>query len=246
VGSFEAKVSARCMCVTTIFDLQLSFFNFIFVVVIRKPISSYTVDHQSRINNDGSTAKPQVCNPPLFHSLAWSCSGQTLAAGLGNGSIGIFAIENRNLVETGRITDGAHDSAVVSLTFPIFSVDSAERILCSAGSDGSIFFWDLGSVICLGWGDTEWGAAEGGGKGSNSNKSSTSDANITDLFAKSVSLDNQGNGKVIGKPTKLFGIPHGQKMNWVTQAATSGSSKKDVIFVADTSPDITCYTIPMR
>ena len=47
------------------------------------------------------------------------------------------------------------------------------------------------------------------------------------------------------KPRVLFDISHGEKINWVTPASSSSSyAYNDSIFVADTSTDITSYTIP--
>lgn len=222
--------------------------NYLFVscsTFHRKPISSFTFESPSAIQSDGrtsSSSKPQVCNPPLVHSLAWSYSGQSLAAGLGNGSIGIFAvIENRRLVQTGLLQEGAHDSSVVSVVYPNFSTNSAERIICSAGSDGSILFWDVGSMsTTFGWEDEEWD--EQGNDGSQKDSRGEQKA-VADVFAKSLGINKQqhDNGSLGGKPQKLFEIPHRQKLNWVTRASTTSSS----IFVADTSTSITCYTIPM-
>ena len=70
-------------------------------------------------------------------------------------------------------------------------------------------------------------------------------ADIATLFAESLCIDSGDKMDVdtpvfARPPSVLFGIPHGQKMNWVTR------SENDSIFVADTSSDITCYTIPMR
>jgi WD40 repeat protein len=229
----------------------------------RKPLSSHTIlrgsdadgmdgtkdgsDHAS----GGSNNKPQVCNPPMVHSLGWSPSGATLAAGLGDGSIAVFSIENRTLVQTGLLSTGcggaSHDSSVASVAFPSFSRQSAERIVSSAGTDGSIFFWDLGHGCGDGYGD-------------DGRDPIGDDAFCpTHLFA-SLSLkrhgDKEENDSVTrraafcsGRPQVLFGIPHGQKLNWITPAVNMNSTSSghgDTLFVADTSMDITAYTIPLR
>lgn len=205
----------------------------------RKPISSFMVDSQHTWNEDDShnnNGKPQICNPPMVHSLAWSASGQTLAAGLGDGSIPIFSIHNRNLVHVGTISDGAHDSSVVSVIYPCFSCSSQERCLCSAGTDGNIIFWDLGPSL-LGEEDE--------------NKNGTLDPfDLNKLFAKSLKLETRDRPSLaFGTPQLLFGIPHGREMNWITRAVQlvdSDNHYHNAIFVADTSNDITCYNIPMR
>ena len=220
----------------------------------RKPISSFVVDtHKTPLDDN----RPQVCNPPMVHCLAWSPTGQSLAAGLGDGTIEIFSIEQGNrLVQTAVLSEGAHGSSVVSVVYPSFSthnnnnnsssssssnVSSSERILCSAGSDGSILFWDLGS--CSG-SPGEW-------RNDDNAKEDHIMNDVTELFAKSLCVDSTGEKQksdesLFGQlPSLLFGIPHGRKMNWVTRA-TSIHQHGNSIFVADTSSDITCYTVPMR
>lgn len=207
-------------------------------------MSSFTVDQTHSVNTDSSgKSKPQVCNPPLIHSLSWSPSGESLAAGLGDGSIGIFSVEHRQLVQTGLLSKGAHDSSVVSVVYPNFTVESADRVLCSAGSDGKLYFWDLGTMMTLsGWRD-EW-------EDKDDNNHLTENDEIANLFSKFLSIQRTEDINAVGKPQKLFQICHGQKLNWVTRGTTSSSStcnsKNDTIFVADTFADITCYTIPMR
>ena len=150
---------------------------------------------------------------------------------------------NHQLVQTALLSEGAHESSVVSVVYPNFfngSNGTSEKILCSAGSDASILFWDLGSSNnSLGeWGDK----AE---IDHNNNNTDQCMDDVTTLFARSLCIDPanrmQEDTPLFGQaPSVLFGIPHGQKMNWVTRA------ERNFIFVADTSQDITCYTIPMR
>jgi hypothetical protein len=238
----------------------------------RKPISSVvidntiSVDNNNNNNNNKTNSKPQVCNPPMVHCLTWSPNGESLAAGLGDGTIGMFAIENRSLVQTGLLgigssssgnNDVGHDSSVASVTYPCFSHGTADRILCSAGSDGSILFWDLGSVLCNGgWNDDD------DDDDIETDKKTSADG-ITELFASSLLMgdDDKKSGrrpKQYDQPTILFGIPHERKMNWVTPATRTVVMEDDDIqsnennhnnnnmFVADTSSDITMYTIPLQ
>jgi WD40 repeat protein len=166
----------------------------------------------------------------MVHSLSWSPSGRLLAAGLGDGNVPIFSIENRNLVQTGFLSEG-HDSSVASIVF----FDKHERILFSGGSDGAILCWDLGANVV----------------GDNNDDGTSSSVNLFSesfLRAQSSSNNNQEEDLVrrtqellsLDQPKILFGIPHGPKVNWMTTSSLS------TLFVADTSNDITAYTIPLR
>lgn len=162
----------------------------------------------------------------MVHSLAWSPSGKLLVAGLGDGNIPIFSIENRNLVQTGYLPDG-YASSVACVTFPRFAKEN-ERMVLSAGSDGSILVWDVGTNVMelADVGDpkelfrSDFIDAE-------SDKTEESD------LAQRVEELSLGKAKI------LFGIPHETKVNWITTSQQS-------IFVADTSNDITEYTLPLR
>ena len=235
---------------------------------VRKPISTFTINQNV---NAEENSKPKVCNPPFVYSLAWSNDGKSLAAGLGDGTVGLFEINNRTLVQSqllvGHIEDGgdgtmyyAHESSVASVVFPSFSASTNDRILCSAGSDGSIVFWDLGKPN-----DELWNDDNDNENATKANKNNIGDSDdvVAQLFPPRLlqGLRNDDNDNGINKqntstatsrhkPSIIFDIPHGQKINWVTSAAPSSSlgiaSSKynDTIFVADTSPDITSYTIP--
>jgi len=236
---------------------------------ISKPISTFTINQNI---NAEDKSKPQVCNPPFVYSLAWSNDGKSLAAGLGDGTVGLFEINNRTLVQTqllvGRSEDGgddtmhfAHESSVASVVFPSFSASTNDRILCSAGSDGSIVFWDLGKPNDELWNDDNDNKYA---TKSNNNNIGDSDDVVAQLFPprllqglrkdendndNGIKKQNTSTANTSHKPSILFDISHGQKINWVTSAApsslgTASSEYNDTIFVADTSPDITSYTIP--
>jgi WD40 repeat protein len=167
----------------------------------------------------------------MVYSLNWSPSGNLLAAGLGDGNVNIFAIENRNLVQTGLLPDG-HDSSVASVLFPSFCDNKTERVLFSGGSDGTVLCWDLGANVCH-------------------KSTSTASKHPQDLFAPSL-LQEQANSKSmdglikqteelsLDKPQILFGIGNGDKINWMET-----SQSPSTLFVADTTNDITAYSIPL-
>jgi len=228
----------------------------------KEPISTFTINNNN-IAQEDEKKKPQVCNPPFIYSLVWSKNGKKLASGLGDGTIGIFEINNRTLIQNqlliGRGSSNsdvscdemhfAHNSSVVSVVFPSFSSSTDDRIFCSAGTDGQIVFWDLG--------DEQWSNEE---ENLNYETNNTYIDVVAQLFHANLlqGLNNHNNetagtihtNTMITKhknyqPTILFEIPHKKKINWVTKAtATDQMRNNDTIFVADTSPDITSYTIP--
>jgi WD40 repeat protein len=174
----------------------------------------------------------QVCNPPMVHSLGWSPSGRLLAAGLGDGTIGILRIDGRKMTLAARLREG-HDSSVATVLFPNWStagnnhVLAQDRLLATAGTDGSLLCFDLGRSVA---GD---GAVD-----------------PTSLFGKSVvpleSSINQVSLSEDASPNMLFGIPHEKKVNWMVCSGNDDSVLPATFFVADTSNDITAYAIPMR
>ena len=173
----------------------------------------------------------------MVYSLAWSPSGRLLAAGLGDGNIPIFSIENRILVQTGYLPDG-HDSSVASVLFPAFGKTN-ERLVVSGGSDGSILCWDIGPNVNM-----EPSATTQDPRGlfmesflgeyPPSRSTDDDDAMVVDDLSpqtEELSFD--------GKPRILFGIPHETKIIWMT-------TSDQCMYVADTSHHITAYQLPLR
>jgi WD repeat-containing protein 53 len=223
----------------------------------RKPIASYTIRPVME-EAEKETSKPQVCNPPMVYTLAWSPSGRLLASGLGDGNCYIFSVEQRSLVQVGLLTSG-HDDSVASILFPSFATAASfpspcndkpslnnnnntvewipshqgnERVVLSAGSDGAIFCWDLGSLLVGGAGD-KWDPSMLFAASLLEEKKKKTNDNISN------SLDDLS--LLVGdKPKILFGIPHGSKPNWMVSRRHPAT-----LFVADTSNDITAYTIPL-
>jgi WD40 repeat protein len=163
----------------------------------------------------------------MVHSLSWSPSGRLLAAGLGDGNCAVFAVDNRSLVQVGLLTPG-HHASVASVVFPSFAADN-ERVLISAGSDGAILCWDLGSSVL----------------GEDHARPDPS----TSLFSQHLLLDGGDLSEKLQdlqllnlkKPKVLFGIPHAPKPNWLASRTTPAT-----LYVADTTNDITAYNIPLR
>ena len=238
---------------------------------IRKPLCSVSVQQQQQ-QQQGSSA--QAVNPPMVHSLSWSPSGQYFAAGLGNGNVNLYTVpfaarisaagnrRNNEIVQIGQLADG-HSSSVVSVLYPEFGHSTetdqfssmSDRVLCSAGSDGKILFWDLST--CLRGDvadDLDSILAEldvSSNIGSNDDKKNGGEDEISKLFAGSLVLNGRSKIADARSPSVLFQIDHQEKINWVTKATMTSSSCttpdviNDTIFVADTSNDITSYKIPL-
>lgn len=180
-------------------------------------------------DDDGAN---QVCNPPMVHSLAWSPSGRLLAVGLGDGTIGILQVDGRKLTLATRLRDG-HVSSVATVLFPNWSTQNnnhvlaQDRLLTTAGTDGAILCFDLGSTVA---GD---GAAD---------PSSLFSESLVPLEScmDRVSLENASSSSI------LFGIPHDKKPNWMVCSGNTDPVLPATFFVADISNDITAYSIPMQ
>jgi len=221
----------------------------------RRPSSSFhiEVDTSDTAGKDGRGGVNQVCNPPIVHSLSWSPSGRLLAAGLGDGSSILFKVEGRRMTEVGRLK-GGHDAAVASVLFPKFGgvshlsshVAAEDRLLVTAGNDGAILLWDLGTQIVGGGGAVDparmfVGCSGENDEGAEANTHDNMNNNIEDVpedLAK-LSLSSKDEEYKV-----LFGIPHGKKPNWVVSSAATEQVMPSSLFVADTSNDITGYILP--
>ena len=138
----------------------------------------------------------------------------------------------------------AHESSVASVVYPSFSGPTSDRILCSSGSDGAIVFWDLGKPN-----DEQWNYNDDSDTDSNDSVAKLFPHTMLQELRNDAFAESYNNTTSSGhQPRMLFDISHGQKINWVTPAVPSSGSASstynDTIFVADTSPDITSYTIP--
>ncbi len=201
----------------------------------RRPSASYVIE------KDEEEGANQICNPPIVHSLSWSPSGRLLAAGLGDGSSMIMQVEGRKLV-TGCRLRGGHYSAVASVLFPRFGgvesshVGAEDRLMISGGNDGSLFLWDLGANVSTKSIDpsTMFEDTDIIHGGTDEEESACKDLGeaMGDL---SISDD---------QPRILFGIRHAKKPNWIVNSNASDPVLSNSLFIADTSNNITAYTLP--
>jgi len=83
----------------------------------------------------GAPVTPQTFNPPMVHNLCVTPDGKTLAAGLGDGSVGIFAIGS--WTRTHALV--GHSASVAVVDFAAFSASH----VFSGGNDSTILLWDL-------------------------------------------------------------------------------------------------------
>jgi len=178
----------------------------------------------------------QVCNPPMVHSLDYSPSGRLLAAGLGDGSVVVVAGQ----VVTARLED-AHAGSVASCLFPTWkdernsAITSHDRLLCSIGNDGCVVLWDLGRTVS---GDKATDPAE-----LLQLTTETSDS-VQERMQSMHLLEDDGE---MDKPKTLFAFQHAAgKPNWMVSGKEHDPVFPSSLFVADTTNDISVYTIPMQ
>lgn len=187
------------------------------------------------VRQDDNENSAQICNPPIVHSLSWSASGRLLSAGLGDGTCLVASVDGRNLVESCRLR-GGHNSAVASVLFPNFTLTSSDsnmasddRLMVSAGSDGNILLWDLGSQVA------GHDSVDPSSQFVDCNHRSYSDVHEASNALQEMTLSQETSQKI------LFGIPHQEKINFIT----SSKNEDYTLFVSDTSNDITIYTLPL-
>jgi len=226
------------------------------------------------IATDQSSDALQLCNPPYVHSLAWSPSGRLLAAGLGDGSLAVMRAEGRRLLDVGRLgrEAGGHAAAAAAVRFLAagacnrrsFSehggVTAEDRLLVSAGNDGRLVFWDLGSGLA-GPGATD-PATYLGGRTAPEDSGRDATAAETAAWMKALDVSNknypgkrgrrkkkapskEGTSEAVPSPPRvLFQISHRRKPNWIAGSRASDGLPA-ALFVADTTNDIFMYTLPV-
>ena len=201
----------------------------------RKPSCS------KKITPDTSGSRNQLCNPPMVHSLAWSPSGRLLAAGLGDGTVGVYSVENRSFVEVARLQEeNDHDSSVASVLFPAFlpstssspqHATSQDRLLACIRNDAVIKMWDLGCTVA----------------GEKATNPSLSLSGCMSQESDDMELEDAVDElSLVDKPKVLFTIPHHSKPNWMVSTTLNDPHFPSSIFVGDISNEITEYSIPIR
>ena len=153
------------------------------------------------------------------------------------------------------------------------SAEAEDRLLISAGNDGKILFWDLGGNMIDG--DAVDPLLYLGGCSDTTEQVKTQDnelQNATEAMkSTSISSSKKGKNKKKGKtnnqhktstittdddlflddllpspPKVLFQIPHHHKPNWITCSRASSDALPSSVFVADTTNDISIYSLPTR
>ncbi|CAB9496048.1 WD repeat domain 53 [Seminavis robusta] len=202
----------------------------------KRPLCEQAIGHDEQ-----SDSNNQLCNPPMVHSLAWAPSGRLLAAGLGDGSALVMQVENRSLVHVARLRDKT-DAAVAAVIFPA----TTDRLLTVIRNDAMMHFWDLGVTVAGEQAeDPSWIVPSN----NNNNNHHTDSAKPKDTKN---SLPQAMQDLSLDQPSLLFKIPHQNKPNWMVSSCSSATGhdnkdkNKDIpcsIFVADTTNDITAYTL---
>ncbi|GAX26516.1 hypothetical protein FisN_23Lh044 [Fistulifera solaris] len=172
----------------------------------------------------------QLYNPPMIHSLTWMPSFPCFVAGCGDGSL---AIGNTQGVWLSRI-DLAHGAAVAACC-PFATKEWG--CLASTGNDGRIVLWDMQSLL---W-SSKTNATNHDRKqsmscrswlfGHDSIRSINHDEEILTLN------DTMESWSLQQEPQTLLAWDHGKKPNDMVHAPETA------LLLADTSPDITMYTI---
>lgn len=200
----------------------------------RRPLSSIFIKQ----NNSGIN---KLCNPPIVHCLSWSASGRFLATGLGDGSVSILMVKKRKLEQILSLCN-AHNAATACVTFPnVYSGYSSntltyDRLLATAGNDGAVLLWDVGSTIA---GDSSLNPNTYF-VGFDQLKSNERKVVSCHIFSKSSfaqsALCNQ-------RVESIFGLKHGKKPNFLISTNSLNQDLPSNLFLADTSNDITLYTL---
>jgi WD40 repeat protein len=210
----------------------------------RRPTSIATIGPRHVDDPSSSSSSIRLCNPPYVHSLSWSPSGRLLAAGVGDGSVTVYRAEGHRLVGVGRFGDevGGHASAVAAVRFVDFAPSAAatdrrrgrtevgDRLLISAGNDGNLIFWDLGPDVA--------------GRGPSDPRSYLG-CPASPEIETSLEGDGRHGAATSSSPGVLFKIEHRHKPNWIACGGANDVALPRLVFVADTTNDISVYTLPM-
>ena len=177
-------------------------------------------------STDINNSSNQLCNPPMVHHLSFSPSGRLVAAALGDGSVALVRMDTRSFgsstTATTRLWD-AHGGAVASVAFATWNatstrVDANDRLLWTAGNDGAITVWDLGTKLC--------------------GQHAPLEQQLFNLQLDEINTTNN-------EARAMFSVQHGVKPNWMVSSSSRDPIFPSTVFVADTTNVITAYTIPL-
>lgn len=173
----------------------------------------------------------QLCNPPMIHTLTWMPSFPCFVAGCGDGSL---AIGNAQGVWLSRV-DAAHGASVAACC--PFGNDPEWGCLASTGNDGRIVLWEMQSLLLS--------SRESRSKTNNTDGNATNSSGRDWLYGARDSGDISELNDAIDswslkqEPQTLLAWDHVRGMNKPNDMVHSETA----LFLADTSPTITMYTI---
>jgi hypothetical protein len=103
-------------------------------------------------------------------------------------------------------------------------MNEEDRLLISAGNDGNIIFWDIGYK----------------------DKAKTTSSSIpSNKTTEQKTRTGRAVCQSLLSPSILLRISHGHKPNWITSSSSNDAALPNSIFVADTTNNISVYTLPM-
>ena len=154
-----------------------------------------------------------------------------------------MSLEGRKLVESCRLR-GGHDSSVSGVLFPQFGgtlsshVTAEDRLAVTAGTDGTIMLWDIGSKTAGNAAvdpNTMFQDSKTEGEVLNTEGAEPMEEELEETEAKSSS-----ESKI------LFGmnLEEGEKPNWIVSSDSCEPVLPSSLFCATTSNDITVFTLP--
>ena len=174
----------------------------------------------------------QLYNPPMIHTLTWMPSFPCFVAGCGDGSL---VIGNAQGVWLSRV-DAAHGGPVAACC--PFGKDPEWGSLASTGNDGRIVLWNMQSLL--------WSSRTSHNNNHNTKESSSScrdwlfgnvhEKNHDDMLHLNDAMETWS---LKQEPETLLAWDH-VGMNKPNDMVHSDES---TLFLADTSPNITMYTI---
>lgn len=187
---------------------------------------------------DGTCVMCRLNDPPSLSQTSSSSKSKSKSKNKSSKK----ASPKLQLTPYARLRDG-HDASVACVHFPRFHLSSSssvsdnananngyigseDRLFCSAGNDGAIIFWDLGTKTC--------------GEGALNPFEFFSSTNSRSTQSSDEELSESENARI------LFGIPHQEKPNWIISSSqTQSGVLPSSLFVADTSNDISAYMMDM-